>query len=464
MEPFIFDISGRGENLIHFVLVRLLLYPALVLGTTFFFRLIEGIRKRELNRELQSVLYALPIWIPVFAIWIIRGCPFPPEETHVAEAAMKYGTFNSVFTYITSYLEMMAMMVLPVKIFPVILKIVLLGLDVGYAVSRLCGIFRSKLPCLIYVGFIVPPGLIQSYSLHRCPMYGALYFFIAAKLICDRLEKRPASRRDLMIAGICSAALTWWRSEGIYLLVLSPIVILLAYRIPPDRKRISRALALLLAFQFAVWLPTNTAEELTVENYGKHRTTPFFNYALTGMLCSGLDRQKNAEALDQIEHYLHIDFIDILYSMYGDHIYDEGHATYHADYSASNPEATDEDVAEYEKNVAVLILKNPLVFIKAQVKAFSHISFHYDGLCISAVFGNLWAVVIWLAAVAVWAAVRKKWFVFWLFLCPIVHGCITTVFLPAAYFKYYYPEYVFFWLTVPTALSWLSHRLRPAAM
>lgn len=457
-EPLIFDISCRREQLLNYVLVKLLLYPALVLGVTFFVNLADAVRTRTLNAELKSVIFAVPLWVVVFYMWIRRGCPFRPEEMGITESAMRYDTFNDVFTYITSYLEMMALMVFPAKYFTAVLKILLLGLDVGYAVSRACGIFRSPLPVLTYVGFLAPPGLLQSYSLHRCPMYGALYFFLAAKLLCDYAEHRPAGRRDLLIAGICIAALTWWRSEGIYLLVFGPLLVFTAYRIRPERKRIAGICAGLLLLQLIVWLPTNTAVELTVENYEKHKTTPFFNYALTGMLCNGLDREKNAEDLEKIEYYMHIDFIDILNALYGEHIYDEGHATYHEDYRAMNFDATDEEVEEYEKNVTHLILKNPLVFIKGQIHAFSHISFHYDSLCLSAVFGNLWVVVLWLAVMAALAAVKKKWFVFWLFMCPIAHGCITTVFLPAAYFKYYYPEYAFAWLTVPFFLAALVSR------
>lgn len=463
LEPLIFDVSCRREQWVNYLLVKGLLFPVLMLIVTYLYNLFSGILSREANVETRSTLYAVPVWIIVGAVWAYRGFPFRPEEFAIATSAAAYDTMNDVFTYITSYVEMLALMIVPNIYGIAVMKILILGLEVGYAVSRACALFHTKLPFLIYAGFLVPPGLLQSYSVHRSPMYGMLYFFLAVKLFCDWKEEKKPEKRDLLIVGLAIALLTWWRSEGIYFLVFGPVVMMLAYRIRFRKKTVAKICALMLLLQGAVFLPTTKAEQLTVENYGKHKTTPFFNYALTGMLCNGLDREKNAELLNEIEHYMHIDFIDILNAMYGEHIYDEGHATYHKDYTASNPDADDEDVAVYEKNVTRLILRNPLVFIKAQIHAFSHVSFHYDGLCLSAVFGNLWAVVLWLAAIAVWAAVKKKWFVFWLFLCPIAHGCITTVFLPAAYFKYYYPEYLFTWLTVPIMISWfVSHRKESA--
>ena len=453
-EPLVFQTALRPSVLPRYILVRLLCLGAMTLTVAYLYRLIGGLLKKDRNLAVRTTLYAVPVWILLFGYCAVRDMSLGGEELNIIEAATHYDLMNAVFTYITSYIEMIMMMMVPSTDAPQIMKILLLGLDVGYAAARTAEIYRTRFaPMVLYLGMIVPPAVRDSCSIHRCPMYGMLYFFLAAKLFCDWKEGKKLNRRDILISAALMAVLTWWRAEGIYFLALGPVLLLLTYRIRPGKRTTAGLLAAFYLLQLLVWLPKTAAPELNIENYGKHQLTPFYNYALTGMLCTGLDREKNAEDLETIEPYMHIDFIDILYDLYGEHIFDEGHATYHESYTAVNPDATEEMLDAYEAAVRHLILKNPLLFIRAQIRAFHHISAHYDGLCLSAVFGNLWLVVLWLLGILAHCVVKKKWAVLTLTLCPICHGCISTIFLPAAYFKYYYPEYLFAWLFLGFALS-----------
>jgi len=461
LEPFVFDISQRNANLFRYLLVRILCFGALLLCSSYFYHLLEGIIHRKKNHAVLSAVYAVPVWIVLFAVVFVKKREIGGEESDLIEAAAHYDLMNCVFTYITPCVEMIMMMIIPSVKSPLMIKIFLLGLEAGYAVERTAKIYGSRLfPCLLYLGFLLPPALRESCNIHRCPMYGMLFFFLAVKLFCDWKEHKAPYSKNLLICAFMVAVLTWWRAEGIYFLVLGPVLYALAYRIPCQKKTMGGVVCVFIAAQVLVWLPKTTAPKLTIENYEKHQLTPFYNYALTGMLCSGLDREKNADDLAVIEEYMHIDFIDILYDMYGEHIFDEGHATYHQDYSGVNKHATEELLNTYEKTVRHLILKNPLLFIQSQIRAFNHISFHYDSLCLSSLFGNLWVVVLWLVGILVWSVIRRQWFLFFLTLCPVCHGCISTVFLPAAYFKYYYPEYLYAWLLVAIAVSSFAMSVR----
>lgn len=451
------------ERLQHYVTLRMLFFPVLVLTVTFISAVLEAIRDRKLNAEARAALFGLPLAAVIFAAWIYAGKPFDGEDRIIAEACRTYGTMNGVFTYMTSYSEMMAMMVFPSIYSPLVIKILLLGLAGGYCVSRLCGAFYSYVPVILYAAFLVPPSLRLSYTVHRLPMYGALYLVFAAKLLCDRIEHRTLDRRTIITLAVVVSMLTWWRSEGIYMLVLGPASVILAYRPLPGKKTAAVTAAAILLAQAVAYVPKTYEAPLTIDNYGKHQITPFYNYAITGMLCNGLDRDKYSEELETVEEYLHIDFIDILNAIYGEHIYDEGYATYHPDYKAANPDATEETLSAYESAVRSLIIKNPGLFIKSQIRAFGHISSHYDGLCASAVFGNLWVVLGVIAAFLVWAIFRKQALCAVLALCPLCHGMITTILLPAAYFKYYYPEYLFAWLIAASAAAYCIGRIKNKA-
>lgn len=460
LEPFVFDISARSENLPVYLCVRILCFFSFTLIVTFFYNLIEGIKSGNRNLAVCSALYAVPIWILVVGLWVYRGAEIGGEEGLILFNASSYDLMNGVFTYITPFADMLFLLIVPDYKAVMVIKIIILGLAGGYAVARISNCTGSRFaPLAFYAAFITPPAVLQSYSIHRSPLYGMLYLFLFTKLLCDWKEGKKLDRRNLVIAALCISLLTWWRSEGIYFIVAGPVILLFAYREKLSKRNVFSILAVLLAFQAAVYLPKTAAPELTMENYGKHQLTPFYNYALTGMLINGLDKDDNADDLASADEYMSIGSIDALYGAYGEHIYDEGYATYDMDYSGVNAEADEGILDRYEKAVQSLIIRNPFVFLKSQVKAFSHISTHYEALCLSALFGNLWILVIWLAALLVWSAIKKKWFMFFLTLCPVCHGCITTVFLPAAYFKYYYPEFLFGWLSFAFVLSGLAVNL-----
>ncbi|MDO5444384.1 MAG: hypothetical protein Q4F31_02050 [Eubacteriales bacterium] len=461
IEPLIFDVSARSDNIIVYLCAKLLCFCIFTLIITFLYDLVEGIVTGKRNLAVRSALYAIPIWVLVSALWLYRGAEIGGEEGLILENAARYDMMNGIFTYITPLVDILLLMTIPSFKAAMFLKIFFLGLDGGYVIARITECFNVRfVPLLIYAAFVTPPAVLQSYSVHRSPIYGMLYLFLSAKLMCDWKEEKSLDRKNLIMAALSISLLTWWRSEGIYFFVLGPIAVFLAYRVRLSKRNAAGLLAVIFGFQAIVYLPKTAAPELTIENYEKHQLTPFYNYALTGMLINGLDRNENADILSVTEEYMKTDFIDILYSEYGEHIYDEGYATYDMYHSGVNREATEEILDRYEKNVLQLIINNPLLFLKAQVKAFSHISTHYSSLCLSSVFGNLWILVLWLIALLVWSAVKKKWFLFVLTLCPICHGCITTLFLPAAYFKYYYPEFLYGWFTLAFVLSGVVEYLK----
>ena len=453
-EPVLFDVAQRTERLVHYITFRVLFFVCLTLIVSFVYNVISSFADKKPGCEAWSLIYAVPLWIFIFVYWKFKAnLLIGSEEMSIIRDALAYKTVNGVFTYITSYYNMMAMMLIPSVCAPIIIKIIILGLTCGYAVFRLRRVLPSVFAYLIYFAFIFPPSLHLSYSAHRTPMYGLLYLFLAVKLICDYMEKKEFTRRDLITLSVIIAVLTVWRTEGIYMLVLGPVVTAFAYRIKV-KKTVAGLVGAVLFFEIIAFVPKTYEEPLTIENYGKHQITPFYNYVITNMLLNGLDREKYSSELETVENYLHIDFIDIMGAEHGEHIMDEGYATYDYMYRTVNPDATEEILSDYESTVLHLIFKEPWLFITGQLRAFNHISTHYGRLCLSSLFGNLWVVVAIVLALMIWALVKKNWFFFVLSLCPLAHGAITTVLLPAAYFKYYYPEYLFVWFIIALAASY----------
>ena len=449
------DLSARAEHWGTYLAVKLLLLLLLFLLCRFLRAAFAGVpalfRKGSLKErylasplELRALLCAVPVWAVLSFVWIRRGMHINWEENSITEAALQFDLMEGVFNFLTPYLHLAVRMLLPGKYAVVFAKIAVFGTMTGVCIARMGAVFHTPLSALLYLFVFVPPSLSHSYSIHRCPTYGMIYFWLFIRLFCDHRERRSIGKMELALLLLLFAALTQWRSEGIYFLFLGPAVLMLAYRIRPAKKRCAGILALYLLFQLLIYLPQASLTTAQSENYSARRSQPFYDYVLTGMLRNGLDREKNAEDLAVCNEFIDLSRIDILNDHYGDHAYDEGFASYgDTEYYCLIDGTSDEQLLAYEAAMRRIILRNPWVYIKTQIGGFHHISVHYDSLCLSSVFGNLWVVAAWIVGLWVWALWKKEWCLFACVSCPLIHACITTILLPAAYIKYYYPEYMF---------------------
>ena len=118
-----------------------------------------------------------------------------------------------------------------------------------------------------------------------------------------------------------------------------------------------------------------------------------------------------------------------------------------------------------EENFALIIrivIKNPLIYIRTQLGAWSYISTanYYERKLdyISNIFTDLYVPTAWLLALWIYLLAKKKWFPWFMTSCHLCHMVITTALLPAAYFKYYYSEYLYAVLTLVLVLILLMKK------
>jgi hypothetical protein len=115
-----------------------------------------------------------------------------------------------------------------------------------------------------------------------------------------------------------------------------------------------------------------------------------------------------------------------------------------------------EDMENFKSAVIRMVIKNPLVYIRTQLGAWSYISTanYYERKLdiISNFFTDLYVPTIWLLGLWVFLLVKKKWCFWFMTSCHLCHMGITTALLPASYFKYYYSEYLYAVLTIVLVL------------
>ena len=455
-ERFVFYAGAAENRPITHILIKLLSLVTVYLLILFFTDAVQGFKGR--SAAAQTLVCALPLFLIVAGFWAISDA-YPMAEGdqfNILVSARSYETMKGFFNYWTMYIPMVAMTIIPVEAFAIVFKILLMSLAVGYCVYRLMRISASKLSFLLYLPFLLPPGLYQSYSIHRCPMYAVLYLLFACILICDHYEKKTLGAGKFLLLSFMAAVLTQWRSEGIYLLILAPILLYFTYRPALRAGKKTAALAVILLIQLIVYLPS-----MFDKDEDQHRALPFFEYLITSMERNGLDKEKNADDLAIVNRYLSIDAIHELNERQGDYNYNDNIIIFTG---GLVPGATDQDKVDFQKAMVRIIIRNPLVYIRSQIGAWLHISnaFQFERKMDYAanIFKNLYVPTAWLIGLWIYLLVKKQWCYWFITSGHLCHMAITTALLPAAYFKYYYSEYLYAALTAVFALIFVINKRR----
>ena len=442
-----YEGAAQSRPVTH-IIIKLLSLVTVYLLILLFTNAAQGYKAR--SAAAQTVLYALPLFVIVTLFWAVSNA-YPMTEGdqyNILVAARGYETMTGFFNYWTMYIPMVAMTIVPVEAFAIVFKILLMSLAAGYCVYRLMRISSSRLSFLLYLPFLLPPGLYQSYSIHRCPMYAVLYLLFACILICDRYENKRLSAGKFLLMSFMAAVLTQWRSEGIYLFVLAPILLYFTYKPKLSASQKAAALAVMLAIQVLVYLPTRFDR-----NENAHRALPFFEYLITGMERKGLDKEKNADDLAIVNRYISIDAIHALNERQGDYNYNDNIIIFEDGLVHG---AGDVEKVEFQKAMIRIIIRNPIVYLRTQLGAWLHISnaFQFERKLDYAanIFKNLYVPTAWLIGLWIYLLVKKQWCYWFITSGHLCHMAITTALLPAAYFKYYYSEYLYAALTAILAL------------
>ena len=460
-EKRIFEVSQIPERMFTYVSIKIL--TLLTLFALFYLLLsfAEGIKTK--NAAFYSVLYAIPY--AAVLLFRRRWCgayPFTGDEENIFAAAYNFNNMGGMFNYITTYIHMIAMQLWPSRMGMIVFKHLFCGLAVGYSIYRINRLYKNKWGFLIYLIFFVPYVIDISWSVHRMPMYGPVYLFFASILYCDYKENASLDRKKLLLLLFVCAVLTQWRVEGICLLFFGPVFICQAYRMKADRKFIAKLLALTLAVQGFVYVPQYLETRAQDEGYAISRTTFFYNYVLPNMVRNGLDREKNAEDIAVIEKYVPMKVIDDLNEELGNSAYYDEFIHLHTSPGYESIIITVEEAAEYEGAIRHMILRNPLLFIRTQLGAFLFISTSYGLRTFRGIMytltGNL--IVPALIMIVAWIVmlIRKRWFEFFMLTSPLCHAALTTALLPAAYFKYYYMQYILAYAIVVLVIAGLWNK------
>ena len=447
-DPIVFE-SSAGDHLFTYILCKLILFVFLF----FIYRALIFRSPTTLEILKYSALYLIPL-IGVMIFKLPQGFLSNDETLIFAEA--KNLADYTWFYYLTTWYYIVTMMLIPSWLGPVLVKVAIQLLVCGYTVFRVRHYLDKRYGYFMYLAFLLPPVLAYTTSAHRIPVYFLLYIFMVFSLLMDRLENKDITGEKCLWLLILGAVLTQWRTEGIYLAALVPILLLLTYPSLRNKKKAFIMILIYFVIQYLVQIPQNGVLPMRMNDKAENRMGPFYAYTVTNMFRNGLDREKNREALELVGRYLDIDTIEAINADLGDINYEDVLILYYPGYTGLKEEAGDEDYRAYVQGCKSIFINNPQCFIRTRLGAFNYAATPYSiewkegGIKGAALFGvsivktiayNVYAPFVLLIAGLIYAIVRRRWWTFFLSGGLMCHWFIVFILAPASYFKYYFPVY-----------------------
>ena len=413
-------------------------------------------------------LFYLPVMIGVAMIKLPAGYLSNDELSIVNDAVNLI--HDTWFTYLTVYYYIVSFMLIPVKYGPIFVKLVIEFLVAGYVVSRFCRYYGKKAGSTSYLLFLLYPVIAYTTSAHRLPVYFLLYLFLFVKFMFDRLEGRQITRSKLFFVLLLGAVLTQWRTEGIYLFALVPILLFVVYPSLRNKKSAAAILVSYIVIQLVVSIPQNFITGEAISGQANDRMKPFYAYTITNMMRNGLDRDKNAQDLEIVDRYISIESMDRISEHFGDINYEDVLILFKDEFTGVRPEAGYTEYYDFSEAVRRIFINNPAVFIRTRWNAFCYAAVPYPfSLSLSGLKSlayNLFIPMSVVLAVFTYSLIRRRWFDFFVSGGLLCHWFIVFILAPASYFKYYFPVYIMAYLYVIKILAGFIHNrlsLREAA-
>lgn len=426
--------------------------------------------KGEYAKEFKRVVLCAAPYLVVLAGTLIIKLPqgfLTNDENAIYQNAITL-THDTWFNYLTNYYYIASLMIFPFKYGPIIAKIVLEFFTVGYVVYRVRLYYKGKAGYFSYLVFILYPVIAYTTSAHRLPVYFFLYLLLFSKLIFDALEKKELNYITYGLMLVLGAMLTQWRTEGIYLAVLVPILMLFVYPSLRNKKSVIILIVATCLVQYIISIPQN-GMGAGLSDKANDRMKPFYAYTITNMYRNGLNLEKNAEDLAIVDKYLSLDKVREINEYYQDINYEDVLILYKDEFMGVRPEADVTEYIEYTKALKRIFINNPDIFMKTRWGAFKYAALPYHivwpqggirGLVsfgvslIKSVSYNLFIPVILMFVLLVYSLIKKRWYSFFFFGGLSCHWFIVFILAPASYFKYYFPVYIMAYFYVMILALW----------
>ena len=268
------------------------------------------------------------------------------------------GELPSWQNVLTSIYFVLSMLAIPSGVGIVLIQAVVSAIAVGYVVARTASVLRRpRLAYLLLIPLVTAPVLLNNLYPLRLTMYSYLELLVLFRLlfIAKQPELVTNRYRELLVFGAAISLLAFWRTEGIYYLLVIPIL-LVALRI--FRRPARRLLG--VATVFAIVAMVGGTYYLTSStNEPRYQVTASLN-PISVMLQHPLTGEHLDENLAAIDRVVDLDIVRQFPSAVEVPSFWKG--AVRTDYA--------EHIGGYNRAFVSLVLENPGAYVDARVQTF----------------------------------------------------------------------------------------------
>lgn len=427
------DAIGKGQQIFWFIVAVFIACLLIYLFVSF---LVNAIKND--GKERRIILYSLPflgVLLSYFFLMLLKAeynvTYYEGDEILVWNSATNLYPF--FFVYL-SEIYIISFLIFPCVVGPTLVKIIMEALIMGYIVYRVRKHYKSNGAYLIFLMCMMEPFYTLGVEAHRMQWYGFIYLFVFSKLFFDIIEDNIFEKEDgkkmwLNIAPMIAliALLSVFRREGMYFYVLGPILIILAYWRTGLKKTAIVIVAVTIAAEIVVNIP--------VMQNGMSEKGLALDALIVHMLGDKtFDEEKAEPELDVLRNEFDFEKIDKWNQERAADSFDSnafdvpGWADNAYWIHRSDSTVTTEQVYDAFK---AIVIKQPLPFIRSRLVAFLVAGRGEKAW-------NLYFPLFILMIEFIYSIIHFNKKPFLLFVGIIIHIGLTTLAMPASFFKYYF--------------------------
>lgn len=193
------------------------------------------------------------------------------DHVRIMYAAMELNV-NCDMTFVLTYLYIFSYMLFPVIVAPVLMLMVIASLVCTHVIETTKILRGGRKTYWIYLLFLNPVILLAMVHPHRLQYYAWGYVFLLVDIFIT-FKKKECDIKRVIIWAVMTGFLAMFRVEGIYLLVVIPLILSITSRdIHLGKKKIILFIALMLFVFFALKGLEEYHENQISESYGDYRT------------------------------------------------------------------------------------------------------------------------------------------------------------------------------------------------
>lgn len=453
-KAFAFGLSAWGggyKRLLVYFLCKIILFVIIFLVIH---AIVEIVYRK--NEYMTTIfLFSMPYFIILMTVFLYRNTfDYYVDELNMYNKTIQYYIYPYHFTYIQGIFWIESLMLIPIKMGPAVVKIVIQSLICGYIINRINRCGYGKWSFLLYSLFCLPPVITYSYQVHRMQIYGIIYLLTVAKMFMDHFEKKECNYIDVIIVSFLLSILTYWRREGIYLLLFGSLFIITIYTYI-NKKMLFKSVICFYIIQAIIATPHIYGEIVnhTLEVSAEKKNT-YLSYYMT-MCRYGLDKTMYEVEIESVNKVWNVDILDLANMECGDNLFA---GIPWNDYDIDRDNVSQEEYKLCFQSIQSIILNEPILFLKTRIQAWRYAAikgidlYNIDNSSIFnliiAVCANLWIPILGIIGSLIYSMVKRKKLAFEIMAGVLVHTIITICFMPIAYFKYFYEMYLVGYLVI----------------